>query len=203
MPRRRPAWACHPVLILFVMSPTAPAAFRTARRVLVLGSSGAGKSTVARELSSRLGLPLVHLDKLHWRPGWVSPPDGEWAGTVRELVKGPAWVIDGNHTGTLPTRLAAADAVVFLDLPRVLCLGRILRRRWRCRGGRTRPEMTPGCPEKIDAEFLRWVLRTYPRDHRPRTLAAVRGASHLKAVAVLESRAAVRSFLAALRPPAG
>src|SRR5215218_8542893 len=113
------------------------------RRVLVLGSGGAGKSTFAARLAERTGLPLIHLDAEYWRPGWTGSPKREWLEKVERLTGGDEWIMDGNYGGTLQKRLAAADTVIFLDLPRIVCLARVVRRRLRFHG-RTRPDMTPG-----------------------------------------------------------
>ncbi len=101
-------------------------------------------------------------------------PRDEWVEVVRALVAEERWVMDGNYSGQIDVRLARADAVVLLDLPRLLCLTRVLRRWWRYRG-RSRPDMTPGCPEHVSVEFLRWIW-TYPDRSRPKVLAAVRAA---------------------------
>jgi hypothetical protein len=74
------------------------------RRILVIGSGGAGKSTFARELGRRTGLPLVHLDLHYWRPGWTPTPPDEWLGRVRDLVREDRWIIDGNYLGSLEVR---------------------------------------------------------------------------------------------------
>lgn len=99
------------------------------RRVLVIGSGGAGKTTFARALADRTGLPLVHLDAEHWRPGRAVPPSGEWEVTVDRRIRRPEWIMDGNYGGTLPRRLDACDTVIFLDRRRLTCLWRVLRRR--------------------------------------------------------------------------
>lgn len=142
------------------------------RKVLLIGPGGAGKSTLATRLGERLGLPVFHLDALYWRPGWKEPTRGEWRATLAPLLAQEAWIMDGNFGGTLDQRLAAADTAILLDLPPLLCAWRVLRRRWRYRG-RHRPDMHPGCPEKLDLDFLWWVL-TYRVRKRPAVLAKLR-----------------------------
>ncbi|WBC14596.1 adenylate kinase [Micromonospora sp. WMMA1998] len=161
------------------------------RRILVVGSSGAGKSTLAGELARRLDLPLIHLDRHYWRPGWTAPDPVEFRAEVAALAARPAWVMDGNYAGTLDLRLPRADVLMLCDPSRILCLTRVLRRRWlhrampgAARPGRaasdlagpgraaSRPDLPDGCPERIDLDLLRHVWR-YPRDSRPRVLAAV------------------------------
>ena len=166
------------------------------RRVLVIGSGGAGKSTVARQIGERTGLPVVHLDALYWRPGWVPTPPPAWRQAVQALVAGDAWVMDGNYGGTLDVRLAACDTVVFLDLPRTLCVARVLRRRV-LYAGRSRPDVAPGCPERLTWEFLRWVW-SYPRRRRPAVLRRLAAVSTDRTVVVLRSRQAVEGFLSGL-----
>jgi len=67
------------------------------RRIALVGPGGAGKSTLARRLGARLGLPVVHLDAEHWHPGWVETPAEEWAEKVRALASGERWIIDGTR----------------------------------------------------------------------------------------------------------
>lgn len=157
----------------------------------MIGSGGAGKSTLAAEIGEAHGLPVIHLDAHYWRPGWVPTPEAEWRAQIGRLVAGDAWVMDGNYTGTLEPRLAACDGVVFLDLPRWLCLARVLRRRLR-HAGRTRPDMAPGCPEQLSWEFVRWIW-TYPR-RRPAILRRLAALPPDRRVVVLDSRTAVRRF---------
>jgi adenylate kinase family enzyme len=172
------------------------------RRVLVIGSGGAGKSTFARLLGERTGLDVIHLDSVFWRPGWVETPAEEWRRTVEELLARDAWIMDGNFGGTLDLRLAACDTAIFLDRSRWLCLWRVVRRLVRFHG-RRRPDMGPGCTESVDWEFLRWIWR-YPRDSRPQVLARLAAAGPGKAVVSLRSEREVETFLkvAARRSPA-
>lgn len=143
------------------------------QRVLVVGCAGAGKSSFARRLAGATGLPLVHLDQHYWRSGWVEPEKEDWQAQVEALAAEPRWIMDGNYGGSLDIRFRRADAVFVLDMPRRLCLWRVVLRT--CRHlGRTRADMTEGCPERFDAEFLRYVW-TYGRDHRPRLQKALDG----------------------------
>ena len=166
------------------------------RRVLVIGAGGAGKSTLAARVAERAGLPLVHLDACYWRAGWVPTPADEWAATVARLAAGDAWVMDGNYGGTLDARLAACDTVVFLDLPRLVCLWSVVRRwlRWR---GRSRPDLPAGCPEQLSWEFVWWIW-TYPRRRRPAILARLGALAGEKRVVVLRSRRAAARWVAGL-----
>ena len=134
-------------------------------RVLVVGSPGAGKSTFARRLAERTGLPLVHLDQHYWQPGWTEPGKEEWRGKVRQLAEQPRWIMDGDYGSTLDMRLSRADTVFFLDFPRWLCLSRVLKR-IATSYGRVRPDLAAGCPEQFDFSFLKFVCN-YPRDRRP------------------------------------
>jgi adenylate kinase family enzyme len=166
-----------------------------AKRILIVGSGGAGKSTLAQALGERVGLPVVHLDRHYWRPGWVETPRDEWRQVVAGLVAQPEWVIDGNYSGTLDLRLPAADLVVFLDLPRRVTIPRVIRRslRWR---SRSRPDMAPGCPERLDRSFLVW-LWTYPRSGRARLTAALDDADAWDRVVRLRSPRQVHAWLRA------
>lgn len=126
------------------------------RRILIIGSSGAGKSTLARALGQAAGLPVVHLDKLWWLPGWQNRSKEEFDALLGEELEKDAWIIDGNYDRTLETRLRRADCVIRLAPPRLTCVAGVLGRIWRNRG-RTRPDMGEGCPERVDWAFLRWV----------------------------------------------
>lgn len=127
-------------------------------RVLVVGPCGAGKSTFGFALAAVTGLPLFHMDKLNWKPGWVDSTDEELRARLKEVVEGERWIIEGTYGGTLDERLPRADTVVYLDYPIPLCFWRMLRRivTWR---GHPRPDMTEGCPERLDLAFLLYVAR--------------------------------------------
>jgi adenylate kinase family enzyme len=163
------------------------------QRILVIGSGGAGKSTVAAKLGEKLGLEVNHLDKFYWRSGWVEPPREEWVQTVTELINRDSWIIDGNYGGTLELRMQRCDTIVFLDLSRVLCVWRILKRNLRYRRG-GRPDMAEGCLEKLDPKFVSWIWN-YSRRSRPRVVELIRTQASGKRVVWLRSKAEVEKFL--------
>jgi adenylate kinase family enzyme len=163
------------------------------QRIAIIGCGGSGKSTLAKALGALLGLPVHHLDRLYWKPGWVEPPAAHWAALQNELCRQPAWIIDGNYGGTLEIRLAAADTIVFLDLPTRVCLWGALRRFLTYRG-RTRPDMSEGCQEKLDWQYLRWIA-TYRSTRRRQIMQRLYPMSGAKRIAVLSSRRAVARFL--------
>ena len=127
------------------------------QRILVIGSPGAGKSTLSHQLAKRASLPLFHLDKLHWLPGWIERDRDEARAELCDVLALDRWIIDGNYGSILPMRLARADSVIWLDYPTRICFGRVLKRWWQYRG-KARPDMTEGCPERLDLEFLLYVL---------------------------------------------
>ncbi len=163
------------------------------RRVLVIGSGGAGKSTFSAKLGAKLGLPVVHLDAHFWKAGWIESDKEEFAQTVARLTDRGAWIIDGNYGGTLDLRLAACDTVIFLDRPRLLCLWRIVLRRLRFHG-RTRPDMSAGCNERLTWEFIDYIWR-YPATRRQRILERLTALKDEKNIIVLQSSRQIEAFL--------
>ncbi len=167
------------------------------RRWLILGGSGAGKSKLASEMAELLGLPLIHLDRHFWSPGWVEPDRKQWADKVIELSSRDAWIMDGNYSGSISLRLPRAEAAVLLDLPVWQCLWGIFRRGIIYRG-RSRPDLADGCEEHFpDWAFIRYVV-TYKWRSRPKVLRKIAAERHVT-LYHLKSRHDVRHFLNALR----
>jgi adenylate kinase family enzyme len=147
--------------------PDAPARLAEASRILVIGCSGSGKSTLASALSKRYSLRHISLDRdVFWMPGWTERPKDEAFARIAALVQEDRWVMDGTSPGSMYLRLPRTDLVIWLRPPRLTSL-RGAFGRWLSYAGRTRPEMAPGCPEKIDFEFLHYIW-TFERLSSPR-----------------------------------
>ena len=165
------------------------------RKVLVIGSGGSGKTTLARRIAARLNIELIHLDSLYWRPGWVETPKAEWLKILEEIVERDTWIMDGNYSGTLELRIRACDSVIFLDVPRRICLWRVAKRlllNW----NKTRPDMADNCRERFNPGFMLWIWG-YRKRTRPKVLAMLRQ-SPGKNTVVLRSQREIEEFLAGL-----
>ena len=142
------------------------------QRILILGCPGSGKSTLAQQVANITLLPLIHLDQYYWLPNWIEPNSETWQHKVLELANTQQWVMDGNYGNCLFNyRLQRADAVVFLKLPRLLCLWRVVKR---ILGnyGHIRPDMAKNCPERFDWAFLQyvWQYKTRREPHYLQTI---------------------------------
>lgn len=146
-------------------------------RIAVLGCGGSGKTTLARRLGTTLRIPVIHLDRVFYDDDWNPLPQDVFAAAQRELVAAPRWVIDGNYASTLPIRLAAADTVIFLDLPAPTCLLGIAQRHL----GRGR--------HRVNGEFLRYVWN-YRRTMAPRVRGLIAAHAGEADVHVVRSRRA-------------
>ena len=166
------------------------------RRIVIVGCPGSGKSTLARALCARLGLPVIHLDALFWGPSWTPGATKDFRAKVAEAVAGEAWVCDGGYSSTYDLRLPRADLVIWLDRPWWLCLWRVLVR-WLTHIGRTRADMAPDCPEKVDGEFVLYIWN-WRRRNRPELQAALAQFAPDVPLRVLRSDRQTDRFLATL-----
>lgn len=161
-------------------------------RILIIGCGGAGKSTLARQLGEKLDLPVVHLDKLFWKPGWVESTDAEFDEALEKELEKPRWIMDGNFNRTMQQRMKRCDTVIYLDFGRFACLSGVLKRVLTTYG-RVRPDMGEGCPERFDFEFLKWVWN-FNRNKREPYYRLLNEAEGIETIA-LKNRRQVRAFL--------
>ncbi|MEM6700587.1 MAG: hypothetical protein AAF599_19435 [Bacteroidota bacterium] len=126
------------------------------KRILIIGNSGAGKTTLAYQIQELTGLELIHLDQEYWQAGWVEMHYFDWRDRVEQLTAKEMWIMDGNYRGTFDIRIPKADTIILLDRSKWLCLFRAIKRILRYYG-KTRPDMAADCPERFDWEFLKYI----------------------------------------------
>lgn len=175
-----------------------------ARRISVVGTTGAGKSTFAARLARLVDAPHVELDALHWEPNWVGAAPDVFRARVRAAVAGPRWVVDGNYSIIREEVWARADAVVWLDFTFGVIFGRLLLRTilraWR------REELWSGCRESFRMSFcsresvLLWAIQTYARRRATYPGLFERPEYRHLRVARLRTPRAADDLLAAIRP---
>jgi len=167
---------------------------------MIIGAPGSGKSTLARKLGALTGLPVTHIDHIHWLPGWQERPRDEKIAMIRPIEDSDAWIIEGGLSATFPTRVARADTLIWLDVPIGIRFWRVVKRTV-LTYGRVRPDLPEGCPEVFGThtwEFWLYIFRTRRPNRmrmRERFLDA-RAAG--KSAVCLKSRRDVERFLSKL-----
>jgi adenylate kinase family enzyme len=162
-------------------------------RIAIVGSGGAGKSTLSRKLSDILNLPVYHLDLYFWKSGWQET-DKETCDKINSDLSGrEKWIIDGNFSRTMGLRMEKADTIIFLDIPRLTCLFNAIKRYFKFRK-KTRPDLAEGCFEKIDFQYYKWIL-DYPKLFKPRTLKNIELYGKNKNIVVLKNRKEIKNYL--------
>ena len=163
------------------------------KKVLVLGCAGSGKSTFSELLGQSKGLPVVHLDSLYWKPGWIASTEEEWDQVIEKLIHKEEYILDGNYSRTLEVRLRESDTVFYFDYPRYLCLYRVIKRRI-LNHGRTRPDMAENCKEKIDYEFISWVWN-FNKTNRPKIIKKLEEVKEIKQVYIFRKPRELKNYI--------
>ena len=161
-------------------------------RILIIGCSGAGKTTLAKELSQKLGLPLIHLDQLWWTGDWKHVTREEFDSRLAMAVNMDQWIIDGNYSRTIPMRLPKCDTIIYLDFNRWECLLGMFQRVMRYRG-KKRPDMGGNCKERFDWEFIKFIWN-FNKNNRVQNYTWIAQAKHARSI-VLRNRKQVKMFL--------
>ena len=171
------------------------------RRINVVGTSCSGKTTLARELARRLGMPHVEFDALFWGPNWTPVPTDEFRSRLTAALAADRWVADGGYATVRDITWSRVDTIVWLDYPMRLVLARWARRT--VARLRSREEFWPGSGNRESLRnalrrdgLLWWILRTHHR--RRRTMAAGLRARPDIAVVHLRSPAEAEAWLRTL-----
>jgi len=169
------------------------------KKVIIIGSCGAGKSTLAKRLSKQTGIKLVHLDQKYWKPNWERTDRIVFRKKVKKLIRGGKWIIDGNYRDTMDIRIKAADTIIFLDFSRWICLFRIFKRRVKS----NRVDNLVCCEEQVTYELIKWIIWTFPRINRKEILSRINKVKDKKRIVILKSNRQVEDFLSNTREARG
>ena len=166
------------------------------KRVIVIGSPGAGKSTFARRLRDATGLPLYYLDQIWHLPDRTNISREEFDAKLRQILEKDEWIIDGNYSRTIEPRLAACDTAILLDYPVEVCLAGA-----RERVGKQREEI-PWVEQELDEEFRQWII-DFPKEQLPRIYSLLEQYKDGRRIVVLHSRAEADAWLKDMMPDDG
>ena len=128
-------------------------------RISIIGYSSSGKSTLAQNLGNILNIPVLHLDKVNFLPEWKERNKEESKKIVEDFIKkNDKFIIDGNYIKFVyDLRMKLSDKIIFLDFDRITCLFQAFQRYNKYKG-KVRDSMTEGCYEKLDWDFIKWIL---------------------------------------------
>ena len=164
------------------------------KRIAVIGSPGAGKTTFAKKLSSILSLPLYHLDFFYHDNKFAYYEDKQaWRAKVEELADKPNWIIDGNYMSTFDIRFDKADTIIFLDFSRTVALRRAIARRITLHN-KARDDMPSNWKEKLSPGLIKFIW-SYNKVERPKVHKLLNGFMAEKNILILESPERARLFL--------
>jgi adenylate kinase family enzyme len=165
-----------------------------ANRILVIGCSGGGKSTLSQKLAQHFGLRYISIDRdIFWLPGWKERPRPEQRQIIAEMVAEESWIMDGSNPSTFDLRLPRTDLIIWVRVSRFVCIWSVCKR-WLTFFGRTRPEMAAGCIEKLDWAFVRFIW-TYDQKFAARFVAGIGEYGPQVPVLELKSRREMRRLL--------
>lgn len=138
-------------------------------RIVVIGVTGSGKSTLGRRLSDKFGYPLIELDDIHWNPGWAATEDGKLRAAVAKAASGERWIAVGNYSRIVDILWPRADTLIWMDFGLWPCFLRIILRTWR--RARTKESVCNGNYETIGRLFSKnslilWLFQTYWKKKR-------------------------------------
>jgi adenylate kinase family enzyme len=162
-------------------------------KIAIIGPPGAGKTTLARELGSILKIKVFHLDRFFWQRGWKVKTRDTRIDILQEIVREKQWIIEGTYLSSSELHLNAADTIIFLDIPPLVCLWRLTKRH-REYYGCSRRDIPEGCTDRLTKLLILRVL-TFPF-HDRRTLKQKLPNYKSKQIIQLHSRKEVDDFLA-------
>lgn len=169
-------------------------------RIMIIGQPGSGKSTLARRLGKITALPVIHIDLIHWKSGWVERSKAERTRLCEDVHAQDQWIFEGGHSITWPSRVARADMIIALDIPLRIRAWRVF---WRTikHLGTSRADLPRGCPERFSWEFIIWIWNTR-NTARTKLIETVEGAPEGKEIHLFRSSSDVSKLIANMKKAA-
>ena len=158
------------------------------RKIIVIGCPGSGKSTLSRELHSKMNIPLYHLDMMYWNPDKTKVEKSVFLNNLSDILEKDSWIIDGNYGSTMELRMQKCDTVIFLDYPLDICLKGIKERQ-----GKLRSDMPWINTENDDLDFIEFI-KNYNIESRPKVLELIEQHQD-KNIFIFKSRKEASDFL--------
>ena len=166
------------------------------KRIAIVGNAGSGKTTLSTKLAAKLNLALYHLDRYFWKPNWQEPDRSEFIKIHDRLCDKEEWIIEGISTKTASYRFERADMIVFLDVPRMICLWRIFKRmiqNW------NKEICAPGCRERGPTrKFLSFVWN-FDKNRKPTILDMIRKYKEDKKIYVISNQSDITKLLSSFK----
>lgn len=167
------------------------------KKIAVIGCSGSGKTYVSFKLAAKLKLPIYHLDQYAWKPGWEKVDFEELSRVHHDLCQKDSWIIEGIYFKLLHERIEAADAIIFLNMPRYICIYNVIKRAI-INHGMITPGNPEGCHQKIFSfkfiEFLQWIW-LFNDKHQQKIFDALNLVQNSKHIYILKSMQEVNDFI--------
>ncbi len=165
------------------------------KKAIIVGCPGSGKSTFAKALAKKTGLPLIHLDKIRHLENWQAVSDDEFDEKLKTVLESEQWIIDGNYNRTIKWRLQYCDTVFYLDFPFILCLWSVIKRTFQ-NYGKVRDDMGENCVEKFDRQKIEfyWFIINFNRKHRKKYLKILENVEGVDVV-IFKSRKEIDEYL--------
>lgn len=158
------------------------------KKIIVIGCPGSGKSTLSRKLHKITGIPLYHLDMMHWNEDKTTEERDVFIQKLSKTLEMNEWIIDGNYKSTMELRMQACDTVIFLDYPLEVCLNGVMERM-----GKPRSDIPWVGNDVEDTKFIE-TIKNYNLNNRPEVIELLKKYSYKK-IHIFKSRIEADNFL--------